>query len=125
MIECNYPNCIECTKDDCDMEQHDIAAMLKRRRWKNNPEKYREKQRTYREKTRENLPNCNKCENCILVKKDKGDGERRLCIEQLRLIEQKVANCPQWCTKRTPSEDYLNRRDHILKQKKENYHERK
>ena len=56
------------TKDDCDMEQHDIAAMLKRRRWQNNPEKYREKQRTYRERIRDNLPNCNQCENCILVK---------------------------------------------------------
>ena len=119
--ECKYPECTKCDKEDCDMEDTDIAAMLKRRRYENNPEKYRQNLRNYRQKIKDNLPNCNKCKECILVKKDKGDGYRRLCIEQMRLIEQKVSNCPQWCTKRTPSEDYLNRRENILKQKREKY----
>ena len=124
MIDCAYPNCEKCEREDCDIEQKDIAAMLKRRRWNNNPEKYREKQNLYRDKLKENLPHCDKCENCILVKKDKGDGFRRLCISEMRLIEQKVSNSPQWCEKRTPSEDYIKRREKMLKQKKEKYRER-
>ena len=122
--DCAYPNCEKCDREDCDMEHNDIAAMLKRRRYEENPGKYREKQNAYREKQRENLPHCNECKNCVWVKKDKGDGLRRLCIDQMRLIEQKVSNCPQWCTKRTPSEDYLKRREDILKQKREKYRER-
>ena len=121
---CAYPNCTECKKEDCDMEQNDIAALLKRRRYQNELEKHRELQRNYRQKVKDNLPHCNECENCILVLKDKGDGFRRLCISEMRLIEQKVSNSPQWCKKRTPSEDYLKRRNDILKQKKEKYRER-
>lgn len=97
MKDCNYPNCQECTKDDCDMESNDIQAMLKRRRWNSNPELYRQKQQDYRKKIRDNSPHCDKCKQCILVKKDKGDGYRRLCISEMRLIEQKVANSPHWC----------------------------
>ena len=119
--ECTYPHCEMCEKEDCNMEQKDIAAMLKRRRWKNNPEKYREKQNSYRYKLKENLPHCDECEQCILVRKDKGEGFRRLCVSEMRLIEQKVSNSPQWCKKRTPSEDYIKRRENILKQKKEKY----
>lgn len=100
MKDCEYPHCQNCTKDDCDMEYNDIAAMLKRRRWKNNPEKYREMQRNYREKIKDNLPHCDECEQCILVRKDKGEGYRRLCIQSMRLVEQKVSNSPQWCAER-------------------------
>lgn len=97
MFYCNYPNCTECDKTDCDMEQKDIAALLKRRRWNFNPELYRQKQNDYRKRIKANLPHCDKCENCILVRKEKLDGYRRLCIKELRLIEQKVSNSPQWC----------------------------
>lgn len=125
MKNCEYPNCQNCTKDDCDMNENDIAALLKRRRYQNEPEKHRELQRKYRQKIKDNLPHCNECDNCVLVLKDKGDGLRRLCVLEMRLIEQKVSNCPQWCKKRTPSEDYIKRRDDILKQKREAYMERK
>ena len=124
MKNCEYPNCDKCEREDCDMNENDIAAMLKRRRWENNPEKYREKQNDYRKKIKENLPHCNECESCVLVRRDKGEGVRRLCVEEMRLIEQKVSNSPQWCKKRTPSEDYIKRRENILKQKKEKYRER-
>lgn len=124
MKDCEYPHCQNCTKDDCDMEQNDIAAVLKRRRYAIDPEKYRQKQQEYRKKIKDNLPQCDECENCILVRKDKGEGCRRLCISALRLIEQKVSNSPHWCEKRTPSEDYFKRRENILKQKKEKYKER-
>ena len=124
MINCAYPNCEKCEREDCDMEEKDIAALLKRRRYNSYKEKSREKQNKYRQKVRDNLPNCDKCEKCVLVKKDKGDGFRRLCVSKMRLIEQKVSNSPQWCEKRTPSEDYLKRRENILKQKKEKYRER-
>ena len=124
MKNCAYPNCEMCEREDCDMEQNDIAAMLKRRRYQNNPEKYKEKQNDYRKKIKDNLPHCDECEKCVLVLKDKGEGFRRLCISEMRLIEQKVSNSPQWCKKRTPSEDYLKRRENILKQKKEKYRER-
>ena len=119
--DCKYPNCVECTKDDCDMEQKDIAALLKRRRWNANPTEYRQKQRDYRVKIKENLPHCDECTDCVLVKKDKGEGFRRLCIVEMRLVEQKVSNSPQWCRKRVPSKDYLKRRENILRQKKEKY----
>ena len=97
MKDCNYPNCQECTKDDCDMDGKDIAALLKRRRWNADPEKYRQKQQEYRDMLKNNLPNCDECEECILVRKDKGEGCRRLCISEMRLVEQKVANSPHWC----------------------------
>ena len=121
MEDCNYPNCFNCTKEDCDKEQKDVQALLKRRRWNNNPKKYRDKQNEYREQKRKQLPNCNECEYCVLVEKEKQNGYRRLCIDKMRLIEQKVSNSPQWCAKRTPSADYLKRRENILKQKKEKY----
>lgn len=121
MKDCKYPNCLECTNDDCNMEQKDIAALLKRRRWNVNPTAYRQKQRDYRARIKENLPHCDECTDCILVKKEKGDGFRRLCIEEMRLIDQKVSNSPQWCSKREPSKDYLKRRENILRQKKEKY----
>ena len=124
MKNCEYPNCQNCTKDDCDMNENDIAALLKRRRYQDEPEKYRELQKKYRQKIKENLPHCNECESCVLVRRDKGEGVRRLCVEEMRLIEQKVSNSPQWCKKRTPSEDYIKRRENILKQKKEKYRER-
>lgn len=121
MEDCKYPNCQECEFDDCDMEQKDIHAMLKRRRWNANPTAYRQKQNDYRKRTKENLPHCDECENCVLVMKEKSDGFRRLCIQEMRLIEQKVSNSPQWCKKRTPRNDYLKRRENMLRQKKEKY----
>lgn len=103
------------------MEQKDIAALLKRRRWNANPTEYRQKQRDYMAKIKENLPHCDECTDCVLVKKDKGEGFRRLCIAEMRLVEQKVSNSPQWCRKRMPSKDYLKRRENILRKKKEKY----
>lgn len=100
MKDCKYPKCNECEFDDCNMEATDIAAMLKRRRWHQNPELYRQKQIDYRKKIKDNLPHCDKCESCVLVMKEKQEGFRRLCISEMRLIEQKVANSPQWCEKR-------------------------
>ena len=100
MKNCIYPKCIECQKKDCDMEQKDIVSLLKRRRYALNPELYRQKQHDYRSRIRNNLPNCDKCENCILVEKEKQGGYRRLCISKMRLIEQKVSNSPIWCEKR-------------------------
>lgn len=125
MKDCNYPNCTECILDDCQMEQKDITALLKRRRYSADSATYRQKQNDYRKKIKENLPHCDGCERCILVKKEKSDGFRRLCISEMRLIEQKVSNSPQWCKKRAPSSDYLKRRESILRQKKEKYHNSK
>lgn len=99
MKNCNYPNCLECDHV-CDMENNDIAAMLKRRRWSKRPEYYRQKQQKYREKVRANLPHCDSCDMCVLVKKDKGEGFRRVCTVSMRLVEQKVSNSPHWCIKR-------------------------
>lgn len=98
--DCNYPECTKCTYNDCIMENNDIAAILKRRRYRKNKEYYIEKQRKYRKKISDNLPKCNECEFCAFVLQDKGDGYRRLCVENMRLIEQKVSNCPRWCNKR-------------------------
>lgn len=117
--KCCYPDCFNCPYADCAMEHKDIQNLLKRKRYHNNPKKYIEKQKEYREQKRKQLPNCNDCDMCVLVQKEKQDGCRRLCIDKMRLIEQKVSNSPQWCSKRTPSSDYLKRRENILKQKKE------
>ena len=100
MKDCNYPKCTECTLSDCKMENRDIVALLKRRRYANNPEIHRKAQQDYRKKIKENLPHCDECDMCILVAKDKQDGYRRLCIDKMRLIEQKVSNSPNWCKKR-------------------------
>ena len=100
MPDCNYPECKNCIYGDCIMDERDISAMLKRRRWKINPELYRQKQRDYRARVKSNLPHCDECELCVLVGKEKQDGYRRLCIDEMRLIEQKVSNSPQWCKKR-------------------------
>ena len=121
MVDCCYPNCEKCEREDCNMEQKDIQAMLKRRRYQSDPEKYRKELRNYRELKRNELPKCNECDLCILVQKEKMDGCRRLCIDKMRLIEQKVSTSPQWCKKRTPSKDYLKRRENILRQKREKY----
>lgn len=99
-IDCGYPDCDNCMFDDCIMDQNDINALLKRRRYNNNIEAARQKQRAYRNKLRSGLPCCNDCDLCIFVEKEKQDGYRRLCIDKLRLIEQKVSNSPQWCNKR-------------------------
>ena len=45
MKNCNYPKCTECTLPDCEMDEKDIAALLKRRRWASEPELYRKKQK--------------------------------------------------------------------------------
>lgn len=100
MKECVYPHCLQCTLSDCTMDTKDINAMMKRRRWASDPEAYRQKQRDYRKRMKDYLPQCDKCESCVLVRKDKGEGYRRLCIAEMRLIEQKVANSPHWCRKR-------------------------
>lgn len=47
---CRYPDCVQCDRNDCDMDDKDIQAMLKRRRWDKNPEVFREKQREYRKR---------------------------------------------------------------------------
>lgn len=111
---CEYPNCENCTYDDCVMEDNDIVAMLKRDKRQQNPELYRQKQRDYRKRIADNLPHCDECSNCILVKKDKGSGYRRLCVMELRLIEQKVSNSPLWCKRR--SHEWLKRhKEYTLK----------
>ena len=98
--DCNYPKCTECTFDDCKMDYNDIKALLKRRLYAKNPDLYRQKQRDYRQKIKDNLPHCDECDLCVLVGKEKQDGYRRLCVAEMRLIEQKVSNSPHWCSKR-------------------------
>lgn len=98
--DCKYPNCLECDKENCNMENKNIAALLKRRRYQISPEAFRKKQQEYRSKVSASLPQCNECEFCIQVEKEKQDGYRRLCVAEMRLIEQKVSNCPHWCKKR-------------------------
>lgn len=94
---CTYPDCLQCSYEDCQMDEKDINALLKRRRYHRNPELYRMKQRDYRNRVAESLPHCDKCTECILVKNQKGNGFRRLCVKDMRLIEQKVSNSPRWC----------------------------
>ena len=100
MKNCNYPKCTECNLPDCQMDKKDIVALLKRRRYATDPETHRQKQRDYRRRVKANLPHCDECDMCVLVVKEKQDGYRRLCIEEMRLIEQKVSNSPHWCRKR-------------------------
>lgn len=98
--ECAYPACNACSYADCVMDANELHAMLKRRRWQSNPELYRQRQRDYRSRIKENLPHCDECVECLLVRKEKEDGYRRLCKTEMRLIEQKVSNSPNWCPKR-------------------------
>lgn len=78
---------------------------LKKERYHKDIEASRQKQRDYRDKVKKSLPHCDQCEECLLVRKDKGEGYRRLCVESLRLIEQKVSTSPHWCCKRKECKD--------------------
>lgn len=98
--DCSYPNCSECQYEDCIVDN--VNALLKRRRYNANPEAYRQKQRDYRSRVAESLPHCDECNECTLVKLDKGTGFKRLCVLEMRLILQKVTCCPQWCPKKIP-----------------------
>lgn len=103
MKDCTYPHCEDCNHPDCVMDPKDIMALLKRRRYRNDPEKYRFEARAYKEKRAANLPHCNSCEHCVLVKNTKNDGVTRICTVEMRMIEKKVSNSPQWCNKRDHS----------------------
>ena len=95
--DCIYPDCVNCDKPDCDMDDKDIVNLKLRLRRRANAEAYRATQNRRRARIRANLPHCDECGDCILVKNDKGVGFRRLCIREWRLVEQKVSNSPQWC----------------------------
>lgn len=101
---CEYPDCESCRYNDCVMEKKDIAAMLKRRRWHNNPEMARRKQQEYRDGKRKLLPHCDVCPECVLVRNEKSDGCKRLCVNQMRLVDRKVNTSPFWCIKRNKGE---------------------
>lgn len=100
MKNCNYPDCFNCEHSDCVMEKKDIIAIQKRRNYHKDVENSRQKQRDYRDKIKSELPECDKCEHCMTVEKEKQDGLRRICKLKMRLIEQKVTKCPHWCEKR-------------------------
>lgn len=53
-VDCKYPDCLKCDLPECDMNDKDIAAMLKRRRWNANRAASQQKQRDYREQKRIN-----------------------------------------------------------------------
>lgn len=81
-------------------DNHLRVNALKRKRYHDNLELSRSKQNEYRKKVRKSLPQCNECEECVLVKKTKSDGYIRLCLNDLRLVEQKVSCSPNWCHRR-------------------------
>lgn len=78
---------------------------LKKERYHKDIESSRQKQRDYREKVNQSLPHCDECEECILVKKERGEGCIRLCLKELRLIERKITISPYWCCKRKECKD--------------------
>lgn len=100
MNDCGYPDCESCRLPDCNMSANGIAALLKRRRYHKDINTARAKQNAYREQRGRQLPQCNECKSCVLVENVKHDGHIRLCVVQMRLIEQKVSSSPQWCVKR-------------------------
>lgn len=111
MKDCKYPNCQQCENEDCDMEQKDINALLKRRRYHADVEKSRQKRNEYMKKVRDNLPHCDECEMCVLVMGRTGEHLQRLCVEKMRLIERKVSNCPRWCERREKKRNGKNKRN--------------
>lgn len=46
----------------------------------------------------DNLPRCDKCENCMFV--GSNNGEKRVCISERMMIDSRVNSCPRWCPKR-------------------------
>lgn len=100
MKDCKYPNCQQCESEDCNMEQRDMVALLKRRRYHANIEQAREKQRGYRGKVKESLPHCDDCKMRVMVERRTEERTQRLCIMEMRLIEKKVSNCLRWCERR-------------------------
>lgn len=100
MKDCNYPNCFECDRPDCDMEKKDINALLKHRQAERiTTQKIREIQE--RKQRMSTLPHCDKCELCTKVLTERGDDYVRVCTVDLRLVEKKIRNSPIWCVRRS------------------------
>lgn len=71
----------------------------KKKRYHQDIETSRQKQREYRKKVKDSLPHCNECSTCTLVTKEKGEGTLRVCGAKMRIINSKVIS-PRWCPKR-------------------------
>ena len=50
------------------------------------------------ERYMEQLPKCDKCEDCMFVEGKYGD--RRVCTNMRKDIPNLVRSCPQWCPRR-------------------------
>lgn len=76
-------------------------AARRRKNWSENPEKYREKQRDYRARVKEQLPKCDECSQCTKIHCERlEDGFRRLCVVDMRLVRNTILTSPEWCRKR-------------------------
>lgn len=86
MNNCKYPNCDNCKYDDCIKTGQEINAMKETLR-----------KRVYRENIRTLLPSCDNCQYCSKVRDYNGNGVRRLCNHDMRLIENRITTSPGWC----------------------------
>lgn len=87
--DCKYPECSKCEFPDCVKSEKEIKRMKETAR-----------KRSYRNKLRTSLPNCNECQYCQVVKTERANTYKRLCQKEMRLIEWKVTTSPEWCVQR-------------------------
>lgn len=80
------------------------VAKRKKEYYHRDLEESRRKQREYRARVKSALPVCDRCSDCMLVKRELGDGYRRLCLHEMQLIETRVAYSPKWCYRREINE---------------------
>lgn len=46
------------------------------------------------------LPKCDKCEYCLFVSDRKNASDRRVCLKQQEIIDNRIVSSPSWCPKR-------------------------
>ena len=89
MKTCNYPDCEHCNYKDCVMEEFEIEKMLHYRG-----------QIVYSNEVVKKMPECDKCENCIVVLTENRRTQKRVCTLSKRIIEKKILYSPNWCMKK-------------------------
>lgn len=99
MKDCNYPDCLNCTKDDCDMTEYDIIELSKHRRGivKEKKPVVKKPKKVVKKKPKIDTVKCNKCRRCITVENEKMNGYKKLCLNKMRLIKSNISCTPDWC----------------------------
>lgn len=97
---CNYPDCFNCTYVDCIMTDAAIKKIIRERSHTGLlPDESAERNK---KSLVDGKPHCTECKDCAYVQKAHDEGLQRIClaVKLPKIIENKTANCPNWCPRR-------------------------